>query len=106
MKSIIEELYYGNIHGDSRIYAKDSAFVQAAKRKLEHMSALNEILDGQGKEEFDKYCDAQGDIESITRYDTFTYALKLGILLMTEVFMTSSEVVGEDISVQDIMPEQ
>ncbi len=105
MRSIIEELYYGNIHGDSRMYAQDSAFVQAAKRKVKHMNALTEILDEQGKEEFDQYCEAQGDIEGITRYDTFTYALKLGILLMTEVFMTSSEVVGKDISFEDVMPE-
>ncbi len=105
MRSVLEELYYGNIHGDSRMYAKDSAFVQAAKRKVKHMNALAEMLDEQGKEEFDQYCDAQGDIEGITRYDTFTYALKLGILLMTEVFMTSSEVVGEDLSFEDITPE-
>ncbi|HMM05288.1 MAG TPA: hypothetical protein PKD52_01235 [Clostridiales bacterium] len=54
------------------------------------------MLDDSGKEVFEKYCDAQGDIENITRYDTFTYALKFGVLLMTELFMNSSDVVGED----------
>lgn len=37
---------------------------------------------------------AQGDIEGITRYDTFTSALKFGILLMIEIFMGQQETEG------------
>lgn len=38
--------------------------------------------------------DAQGEMEEITRYGTFTYALKFGILLMIEIFMGKGEITG------------
>lgn len=94
MASVLEELYYGNIRPDAGIYPQDSPFVQAARIKHENLEKLMASLDDSEKEMFEKYCEAQGDIEGITRYDTFTYALKFGILLMTEVFMGRSEITG------------
>lgn len=95
MQSILEELYCGNIRPDSRIYGQDSPFVEAARLKSKNLDKLMEKLDDSEKELFEKYCDAQGEIEGITRYDTFTYALKFGILLMAEVFMGKGEITGE-----------
>jgi hypothetical protein len=95
MKSVLEELYMGNIRPDSRMYDKDSPFVQAANLKQRNLNSMMKMLDDSGKEVFEKYCDAQSDIEEISRYDLFTYALKFDVLLMAEIFMNSSEVVGE-----------
>lgn len=94
MASILEELYSGNIRPDSRMYGQDSPFVQAARLKHDNLEKLMAALDDSEKELFEKYCDAQGEIEGITRYDTFTYALKFGILLMVEVFMGKGEITG------------
>ena len=94
MSSVMEELYYGNIRPDSRFYGQDSHFVKAAKLKNTNLEKLMALLNEEEKELFEKYCDNQGDIESITRYDTFSYALKFGILLMAEVFMDINEVTG------------
>ena len=85
MKSILEELYIGNIGFDSWQYGKDSPFVKAAQKKMENMEKLTETLNDSQKELFENYCDAQGDIESITRYDTFTAAIKFGTLFMMEI---------------------
>jgi hypothetical protein len=95
MKSIIEELFNSNIRPDARIYGKDSPFVQAARVKSESLEKLTAALDDSEKELFDAYCDAQGEIEDISRYDTFTYALRFGILLMAEVFMGAGDIIGE-----------
>lgn len=95
MQSILEELYYGNIRPDSRRYGQDSPFVEAARLKSANLDKLMAKLDDPEKDLFEKYCDAQAEIEGITRYDTFTYALKLGILLMTEVFMGNGDITGE-----------
>ena len=38
------------------------------------------------KELFEQYCNARGDIEGITRYDTYAESLKFGILLMIALF--------------------
>ena len=94
--NILEELYCGNIRPDSRVYPPNSPFVEAARLKNKNLDKLMSVLNDEEKETFEKYCDAQSDIESITRYDTYTYALKFGILLMVEIFTGKSEVVGEE----------
>jgi len=85
VSSILEELYKGNIGFDSWNYGKDSPFVKAAQKKVENMTALAETLDDSQKELLDGYIEAQGDIEAITRYDTYVASLKFGILLILEV---------------------
>lgn len=93
MQSILEELYCGNIRHDARFYGQDSPFVEAARLKSQSLEKLMASLDDSEKELFEKYCDAQGEIEGITRYDTFTYALKFGILLAMDV-MKEAEVIA------------
>jgi len=87
MKSILEELYLGNIGFDSGYYSQNSPFVTAAKKKAVNMDALIATLNDSQKELFDNYTDAQGDIEHITRYNTFTSALKFGTLFMLELLI-------------------
>ena len=87
MASIFEELYKGNVaFVGGWDYEKDSPFVKAAQKKVDSIAALKETLNDSQKEFFENYIEAQGDIESITRYDTFAASLKFGILLMIEVF--------------------
>ena len=71
---------------DSWTYSKDSPFVKAAQKKADNMKALEETLNDSQKEWLEGYMDAQGDIEHITRYDTYTATLKFAILFMIEVF--------------------
>ena len=85
MESILKDLYHGNIGFDSWNYSKDSPFVKAAQRKLDNMTALTATLDNSQKGFLEGYIDAQGDIEAITRYDTFVESLKFGILFMIEI---------------------
>ena len=91
MKSILEQLYMGNIGFDSGYYGKNSPFMKAAQRKMDNMEKLTATLNESQKELFDNYCDAQGDIEGITRYDTFTSALTFGVLFMMEILTDNSE---------------
>lgn len=95
VESILEELYYGNICPDTKVCEHDSPFVQAARLKRKNLDKLTAVLDDSAKELFEKYCDAQEEMEEITRYGTFTYALKFGILLMIEIFMGKEEITGE-----------
>jgi len=87
MSSTLEDLYLGNIDFDSGYHGKDSPFVKAARKKHDSLESLMAILDDTQKELFEQYCDAQGDIEGITRYSTYTTSLKFGIQLMIEVLM-------------------
>ena len=94
MSSVMEELYCGNIRPASRFYGKDSLFVETAKARNTTLEKLLALINEEEKELFEAYRDAQGDIEGITRYDTFSYALKFGILLMAEVFAGMGEITG------------
>jgi hypothetical protein len=87
MSNTLEELYKGNIIFEGFDYDKDSPFVKAAKKKADSMTALTESLNDNQKELLNGYIEAQGDIESITRYDTYVATIKFGILLMIEVFV-------------------
>ena len=86
MPSILEELYHGNIGFDSRWYKSDSPFSKAARIQHDSMEALMATLEDSEKELFEQYREARGDIEGITRYDTYAESLKFGILLMIELF--------------------
>lgn len=94
MKSILEELYMGNIGFDVGYYGQNSPFVKAARRKHDSMEKLSVLLNETEKELFEQYCEAQSDMDGITRYDTYTSALKFGILLMAEIFMEEREAEG------------
>ena len=85
MESILKELYHGNIRPDSRVYSQDSPFVKNARIKVECIEKLKATLEESEYGLFEKYCDAQAEIESITRYDTFTDTLRFGILFMLEI---------------------
>jgi len=86
MTNILEELYKGSVEFSGFDYDKDSPFVKAAQKKVDSMTALKETLNDSQKELLNGYIEAQGDIEHITRYDTYVATLKFGILLMVEVF--------------------
>lgn len=85
MSSIIEQLYLGNVRPDSFLYSDDSSLNEAIKYKSKCMEELTAKLDNTAKELFNNYCNAQADVDDITQYGTFTYALKLGALLMIEI---------------------
>ncbi len=96
MRSVIEELFFGRINPYVKIYGQDTPFMQAAKLKARHLDSLMAMLNETGKETFEKYCDAQGEMEEIIEYDMFTYGLKFGTMLMAEVFMHNSEIIHEE----------
>lgn len=89
--TILEHLYCGNIGFDSGHYGPDSPFVKAARIKHDSMEKLLATLNEAEKKLFENYCEAEGDIEGITRYDTYERALKFGILLMAEIFMSERQ---------------
>jgi len=95
-RSILEAMYYGSVRPNSRTYSEDSLFAELEQLKKRNYDDLTATLNDSEKETFEKYCDAQEELESITRFDLFTYALKFGILLMSKIFVGRREVCGDD----------
>lgn len=92
MQSMLEKLYDCSIRTDTICHGQESAFAQAVRLKQRNLEKLMAALNDSEKELFGKYCDAQGELEEITRYITFQSALKSGILLMSEVYMGKEEI--------------
>ena len=95
MQSILENLYFGNIRPDSRLHGKDSPYVKAVQLRQEYYEKLISTLDESEKELFDKYQEAQGELEWMSLYNTYTYALKFGALFMTEIFTGIDQITGK-----------
>lgn len=89
--SILRELYHGNIRPDSLKYQPDSPFSQAAKVKRDSLEKLLATLTVEQNELFEAYCEAQSDIEDIMKFDTFSYGLRFGVMLMAAVFVGDGE---------------
>ncbi len=87
MKSILEELFYGNVcpNTDCRSNGKDT------KRLMEyiadHHSALNETLTDKQKELFEKFNDCYDELIDINEREIFVYAFRLGAKIAIEVLL-------------------
>lgn len=86
MKSIIEELYYGNLHPEEHIVPsnpeyrpltrKISALMEEAKQRFseDDFTTLEEILD------------LNGESSSMVVSEAFVQGFRMGVLMMVEVF--------------------
>ena len=99
--SIIEELYLGNINPSAAIYSQDSSVEKAIDSKRRCLDELMEKMNEGAKEAFSRYCDAQADVDEIIQYNTFEYALKVGVLFMAEIFMGVDDILGRKGEVKD-----
>ncbi len=81
MKSIIDEIYYGNISME---------LINVPERKSVDSTAYDAYLDSLSKEQgeaFSKAVDYLLELNSLTNAATFRYAFKVGILLGMEISM-------------------
>ena len=96
MNSVLEELFNGNICSEDKNGEQDSTLKKAIHFKQINFDKLMAVLNEPEREIFEKYLDAQNNVEDITRYNTFTYALKFGVLFMTEIFMGRGEIISDN----------
>ena len=87
MKSILEELFYGNIcpNTDCRGNGKDTK--QLMGYIADHHSALNETLTDKQKELFEKFNDCYDELTDINKREIFVYAFRLGARIAIEVLL-------------------
>ena len=92
MQSIFRELYNGEVSPDSKNYRQDPAYIEAVRAKSGYWDSLTASLDESEMELLEKYGEARTEIDSLINFDTFSYALRLGILLMVEAFTDGSKI--------------
>lgn len=92
MLSVLEEFYYGNISPEDRPARIDAPFVEAVRVKNNLFEKLLLLLKGSEKELFEKFIDAESEVETMTSYSDFSYGFKLAMLMMMEVVQGKEEI--------------
>ena len=87
MRSILEELFYGNVCPNTECRSKDKEVIELMRYIADHHSALNETLTDQQKEIFEKFNDCYDELTDINEREIFVYAFRLGARIAIEVLL-------------------
>ncbi len=82
--SIIEELWHGNINPQEDSIENTAEMRQLTEYISWHRKAVEETMNDEQKETFEKYIDCRNEYESLYQAAVFTYAFKLGAKLTAE----------------------
>lgn len=85
MRSILEELFYGNICPDTDCRSHDKETKQLMGYIADHHDNLLSTLNVQQKEILEKFDDCYNELTDINEREIFSYAFKLGMMIAIEV---------------------
>ena len=85
MRSILEELFYGNICPNTDCRSRDKETKQLMGYIADHHDNLLSTLNEQQKEILEKFDDCYNGLIDINEREIFAYAFKLGAKLMLTV---------------------
>ncbi len=85
MRSILEELFYGNICPNNDCRSHDEETKQLMGYIADHHDTLLSTLNDQQKEILEKFDDCYNELIDINEREIFTYAFKLGMMIAIEV---------------------
>ena len=98
MKSILEEFAYGNISPEAQSFKRNSQYGKAMRTVSGNEEKLLARLNEEDKILFQKYFDAQSEINRLTAVSNLIYGFKLGLMMTAEAFVTGESLIagGED----------
>ena len=90
MKSILEELFYGNVcpNTDCRSQSKETKELMGYIAD-HHDKLIKEITDEQ-KETFEKFTDCYNELTDINEREIFVYAFRLGMKIAIDVLLSDA----------------
>ena len=90
MKSILEELFYGNVCPNTGCKRDTKDTKQLMEYIADHHSALNETLTDKQKELFEKFTDCYSELTDINEREIFVYAFRLGMKIAIDVLLSDA----------------
>lgn len=85
MRSILDELFYGNICPNTDCRSQDKETKQLMGYIANHHDNLLSTLNDHQKEVLEKFDDCYNELTDINEREIFAYAFKLGARIMLEV---------------------
>ena len=89
MKSILEELWYGNICPEIYSCTTTPEMKQLMEYMARHHETLLATLNDEQKETFEKFDDCWSEYASLAEKSIFVYAFKFGMRLAIEVLLSN-----------------
>ena len=87
MRSVLEEFAYGNLSPEAPFFKGDAAFSRAMELVSRKEQKLLDRLGADNKDLFQRYIDAQGEVNQLTAVKNFMYGYKLGLIMTAEAFI-------------------
>ena len=87
MRSIIEELFYGNVCPNTDCRSKDKEVKELMGYITDHHNTLMEELTDKQKETLEKFEDCYSELTDINEREIFVYAFRLGMRIAIEVLL-------------------
>ena len=91
MKSILEELFYGNVCPSSDCRSKDGQTKKLMEHHANHHEKLNNTLTDKQKELLAKFDDSYGELTDVNEREIFVYAFRLGARIAIEVLLPTTD---------------
>lgn len=85
MRSILEELWYGNICPNGEYYGKSKEVKELTGYIANHHDDLLTTLTDRQKEILEKFDDCYAELMDLNEREIFTYAFRLGARIAIEV---------------------
>ena len=91
MKSILEELFYGNVCPNTDCRSKDKETKELIGYLADHHDALLKESTDKQKEILEKFDDCYSELTDINEREIFVYAFRLGARIAIEVLFPFSD---------------
>ena len=91
MKSVLEELFYGNLCPNTDCRSKEKEVKELMGYIADHHDALIAQLNEKQKEIFEKFDDCWDELTDINEREIFVYAFKLGMRIAIEVLSSNTD---------------
>ena len=91
MKSILEELWYGNICPETDSRTTTPEMKQLMEYMARHHDNLMETMTDEQQDIFERFDDCWGEYASLAEKSIFIYAFKLGMQLAIEVIISDED---------------
>ena len=90
MRTILEELFYGNICPNTDCRSQNREAKQLMGYIADHHDNLRSTLNEQQKELLEKFDDCYNELVDINEREIFAYAFRLGMRITIEVMMLNN----------------
>lgn len=91
MKSVLEELFYGNLCPNTDCRSKEKEVKELMGYIADHHDTLIAQLNEKQKEIFEKFDDCWDELTDINEREIFVYAFKLGARIVIEVLSSNTD---------------